>query len=168
MNSVLLECKKKAKLMVEMKDPAVMVGGRRKGYMEVMKELFDQAGYEHLGFTRQNLRDQAAHLEKSLGNVTGNVSSKVGRRRRNELESLIEGNETCESTQVLESEIHCNIIVNTHTDQNANHDEMDLHSRHANQENPVGPDNSSLSEGALELIEKSTPRALLLRECKVI
>ena len=59
----------------------------------------------------------------------------------------------CESTQVLESEIHCNIIVNTHTDQNA---EMDLHSRHANEENPVGQDNSSLSEGALELIEKST------------
>ena len=59
----------------------------------------------------------------------------------------------CESTQVLESEIHCNIIVNTHTDQNA---EMDLHSRHANEENPVGQDNSSLSEGALELREKST------------
>ena len=62
MNSVLLECKKKAKLMVEMKDPVVMVGGHRKGYMEVMKELFDQASHEHLGFTRQNLRDQAAHF----------------------------------------------------------------------------------------------------------
>jgi len=37
MNSELLECKKKAKLMVEMKDPVVMVGGHRKGYMEVMK-----------------------------------------------------------------------------------------------------------------------------------
>ena len=116
MNSVLLECKKKAKLMVEMKDPVVMVGGHRKGYMEVMKELFDQASHEHLGFTRQNLRDQAAHLEKSLGNVTENVSSKVGRRQRNELESLMEGNQMCESTQVLENKIHCNIIVNTHTD----------------------------------------------------
>ena len=84
--------------------------------MEVMKELFDQAGYEHLGFTRQNLRDQAAHLEKSLGNVTGNVSSKVGRRRRHELKSLIEGNKACESTQVLGNEIHCNIMINTHTD----------------------------------------------------
>ena len=79
MNSVLLECKKKAKLMLEMKDPALMVGGRRKGLMEVMKELFHQAGYEHLRFSHQNLRDQATHLEKSLGNVTGNVSSKVGR-----------------------------------------------------------------------------------------
>ena len=62
MNSVLLECKKKAKLMVEMKDPVVMVGGHRKGYMEVMKELFDQASHEHLGFFRQNLRDQAGHF----------------------------------------------------------------------------------------------------------
>ena len=103
MNSVLLECRKKAKLMVEMRGSAVMVGGRRKGYIEFMKELFDQAGYEH--FTRQNLGDQAAHLEKLLGNVTGNVSSKVGRRRRNELESLKEGKETCDSTQVLDDEI---------------------------------------------------------------
>ena len=118
MKSVLLKCKKKAKLMVEMKDPVVMVGGHRKGYVEVMKELFDQAGYEHLGFTR--------HLEKLLGNITGNVSSKIGRRRRNELESLMEENETSECTQVLENDVHCNIIVNTRMDQNANHDEMDL------------------------------------------
>ena len=47
--------------------------------MEVMKELFDRAGYEHLRLTHRNLRDQATHLEKSLGNVTGNVLSKVGR-----------------------------------------------------------------------------------------
>ena len=79
MNSVLLECKKKAKLMLEIKDPALIVGGHKKGLMEVMKELFDQAGYEHLGFSHQNLQDQATHLEKSIGNVTGNVSSKVGR-----------------------------------------------------------------------------------------
>ena len=124
--------------MVEMKDPAVKAGRRREGYMEVMKELFDQAGYEHLGFTSQNLRDRAAHLENSLGNVTTNVSSKVGRQRRNELDSLMEGKETCERTQVLENEIHCNIIVNTHMDQNANHDEMDLHSQHASQETPWG------------------------------
>ena len=164
MNLVLLECKKKAKLMVEMKDPAVLVGERRKEYIKVMKELFDEAAYEHLGFTLQNLRDQAAHLEKSLGNVTGNVSSKVGRRPRNELESSMQRNETCESTQVLKSEIHCNIIVNTHVGQNAIHDEMDLHSRHANQENPVGPDNSSLSEGAVEVIEKSTQLLGLVNE----
>ena len=79
MNSVLLECKKKAKLMLEMKHPALMVGGRRIGLMEVMKELFERAGYEHLRFSHQNLQDQATHLEKSIGNVTGNVSSKVGR-----------------------------------------------------------------------------------------
>ena len=37
MKSALLDCKKKAKAMVELKDQAVMVGGRKKGYMEVMK-----------------------------------------------------------------------------------------------------------------------------------
>ena len=139
MNSVLLECKKKAKLMLEMKHPALMVGGRRIGLMEVMKELFERAGYEHLRFSHQNLWDQATYLKKSLGNVTGNVLSKVGRPLK-EWVGWLDGREwTCESPQVLENEIHCNITVNTHTDQNANHDETDLHSRRANQEKPVGP-----------------------------
>ena len=37
--------------------------------MELMKELWDQMGHEDLGFTKQNLRDQAARLEKSLGSI---------------------------------------------------------------------------------------------------
>ena len=31
----------------------------------------------------QNLRDQAARFEKSLGDAVGNISSKVGNRRQN-------------------------------------------------------------------------------------
>ena len=34
-----------------------------------MKELWDERGYEYLGLSCQNLRDQAARLEKSMGDT---------------------------------------------------------------------------------------------------
>ena len=43
--------------------------------MELVKELWDQMGHEDLGFTKQNLRDQAAWLEKSLGSVTRTITN---------------------------------------------------------------------------------------------
>ena len=36
----------------------------------------------HLELTSQNLRDQAAALDKSIGSVAGNIASRVGRGRR--------------------------------------------------------------------------------------
>ena len=41
------------------------MNGRKKGYIQVMKDLWDKKGYEHLGLKSQNLRDQAARLEKT-------------------------------------------------------------------------------------------------------
>ena len=40
--------------------------GRRKGYMQLMKELWDEAGHSELGLTSQNLRDHAEWLERSI------------------------------------------------------------------------------------------------------
>ena len=37
-------------------------------------------GYENLALTSQNLRDQAASLEKTLGNVVETISRRVGIR----------------------------------------------------------------------------------------
>ena len=37
--------------------------------MKTMKDLWEEKEYKDLGFTSQHLRDQAAKLEKSLGNV---------------------------------------------------------------------------------------------------
>lgn len=37
---------------------------------------------EHLELTSQNLRDQAAALDKSIGSVAENIASRVGRGRR--------------------------------------------------------------------------------------
>ena len=120
--------------------------------------MFDRLGYGHLGLTRQNLRDQAARLEKSLGNVTENVSSMVGKRRRNECgRSEVVGNETCDNTPIAESETRSIVVYNIDTEKNANlENEADLHSENVRQENPMGPDNSPLSEGAIMLIERST------------
>ena len=41
--------------------------GRRKGYTEVMKELWEEKDYGNLGLKSQNLRDQASRLEKNQG-----------------------------------------------------------------------------------------------------
>ena len=38
--------------------------GRKKGYIEVMKQLWEEKGYGHLALKGQNLRDQASRLEK--------------------------------------------------------------------------------------------------------
>ena len=45
--------------------------------MELMKELLDQMGHEDLEFTRHNLRNQAARLEKSLGSVTSTIANGI-------------------------------------------------------------------------------------------
>ncbi|CAB3981349.1 Hypothetical predicted protein [Paramuricea clavata] len=64
MNTDLLECKKKAMEFLKSENPPCHVNGRKKGYIQVMKDLWDKKGYEHLGLKSQNLRDQAARLEK--------------------------------------------------------------------------------------------------------
>ena len=63
MNWDLLECKKRAKELVGSEIPPCNANGRKKGYIEVMKQLWEEKGYEHLGIKSQNLRDQASSLE---------------------------------------------------------------------------------------------------------
>ena len=49
MNWDLLECKKRAKEFVGSETPSCNANGRKKGYIEVMKQLWEEKGYEHLG-----------------------------------------------------------------------------------------------------------------------
>ena len=49
--------------------------------MELTKELWHQMGHEDLGFTKQNLRDQATRLEKSLGSVTRTFTNGIKAKR---------------------------------------------------------------------------------------
>ena len=67
MNNILLDCKSKAQALVKSENPPRLDNGRKKGYMRVMKELRDEAGFENLALTSQNLQDQAAKLKKSIG-----------------------------------------------------------------------------------------------------
>ena len=81
MNSDLLDCKRQALLLAKSENLPVKDNGRRKGYMELMKELWDQMVHEDLGLTKQNLRDQAARLEKSLGSVTSIIINGIKANR---------------------------------------------------------------------------------------
>lgn len=70
MNEDLLECKKTAQSLVSSNHAPLNSGGRKKGYIEVMTELWEAKGYAHLGFKSHNLTTQAARLEKASANNT--------------------------------------------------------------------------------------------------
>ena len=70
MNNDILECKRKAKELVSSENPPCNENGRKQGYVDIMKELWDGMGYVQLGLKSQNLRDQAARLEKMNSNET--------------------------------------------------------------------------------------------------
>ena len=63
MNKDVLDCKRRAMEMISSGNPPRNENGRKRGYIEVMKRLWDEMGYEMLGIKAQNLRDQAARLE---------------------------------------------------------------------------------------------------------
>ena len=81
MNIDCLDWKREAQDLIASKNPPVNRNGRRKGYIKFMKELWEAMGYENLGLTSQNLRDQAARLEK----ITSDTS---GQSRSNETEDI--------------------------------------------------------------------------------
>ena len=73
----------KSQEMVSSNNPPYYTNGRKKGYIEVMKDLWEEKGYGYLELKSQNLRDQASRLEKVLQD----------RARNNGNFSLAEGNE---------------------------------------------------------------------------
>ena len=75
MNIDCLDCKRKAEELITSENSPVNENGRRKGYIKVMKELWEAKEYEKLGLTSQNLRDQAARLEKIISDTSGQSRS---------------------------------------------------------------------------------------------
>ena len=71
MNADLLSCKREAVAMTLLEQPPLDGNGRKKGYIRIMSELWDAKGYGDLGLSSQNLRDQAARLEKTLEESSG-------------------------------------------------------------------------------------------------
>ena len=70
MNKDILECKKKAQVLVSSENPPYNENGRKRGYIDVMKELWDDMGYKILQLRSRNLRKQAWRLEKIRNNGT--------------------------------------------------------------------------------------------------
>ncbi|PFX15634.1 hypothetical protein AWC38_SpisGene20142 [Stylophora pistillata] len=89
MNRILLECKKMALELVKSDNPPRLESGRKVGYMQAMRAQWIEKGCGNLALTKQNLRDQAARLEKFLGRVVD--TKECGLLRASSLVSYIEG-----------------------------------------------------------------------------
>lgn len=78
MNIKPLECKRKAIDVVKSNDLPRRSTGRMKSYMALMKELWDKREFaKDLNLSSQNLKDQVARIEKSLGNVWATIREEV-------------------------------------------------------------------------------------------
>ena len=76
MNNVLLECKQKAISLTTSDNPPRTENGGKKGYMKIMKDLWEEAEYRHLELTSQNLRDQAEKSRENTGQCAANHMTK--------------------------------------------------------------------------------------------
>ena len=83
MNNDMLECKKKAKELASSENPPCSESGRKRGYVDIMKELWDGMRYVQLGLKSQNLRDQAARLEKMTSNETAGTVERYATKDAN-------------------------------------------------------------------------------------
>ena len=64
MNNDVPECKRRAQELVASDSAPLNQNSGKKGYIEVMKQLWEEKGCGHLALKGQNLRDQASRLEK--------------------------------------------------------------------------------------------------------
>ena len=80
MNDDLLSCKRQAVAMANSEQPPLETNGRKEGYIKIMREIWDAKGYGELGYTNQNLRDQAARIEEK--SLDGNSQSTSRRDER--------------------------------------------------------------------------------------
>ena len=78
-NDAFLQCKEKAVKLTKGDNPPRNGNGREIGYMQLMKDMWEELGYGHLALSSQNLRDKAVALERIMGNVSGDIVRNVGR-----------------------------------------------------------------------------------------
>ena len=110
--------------------------------MRVMKELWDEAGFENLALTSQNLRDQAARLEKSIGDVGYLIAASVGLRSSDE----------ADGSEGSTSEVNvCNVQATNFVI--SQHENADLHT--VADETSLEGQGSKLSQDTRDLIDSS-------------
>ncbi|PFX23499.1 Retrovirus-related Pol polyprotein from type-1 retrotransposable element R2 [Stylophora pistillata] len=130
MNRDLLECKEIAQQLVASVEPPLYPNGRKKGYMRIMWEKWNEKGYAGLDFSSQNLRDQAGHLEKSKGNVRDTIIRSLESPNNEQSE---EGNFISQPE-----------IMSSNMQQSTQNAEVDLHIASSTQ-TPLGPNNASIN-----------------------
>ena len=93
----LLACKDKAIGLTNSQNPPLLRNGRKKGYMGIMKELWDDLGYAGLGLSAQNLRDHAAKADRNLesassGGSCASIEAPINPEPKNGLGNLLKRN----------------------------------------------------------------------------
>ena len=71
-------------------DPPRYSDGQKRDYMSIMKELWDQSGCSGLNISDQNLCNQAAYVERSLGNVAETIRVDTLARNTEQIEDRSE------------------------------------------------------------------------------
>ena len=64
-NSDLQGCKRKTQQLEASNEPPCNLNGRKKGYMKIMKELWDETGYAYLNLTEQKPQGPGYQTGKS-------------------------------------------------------------------------------------------------------
>ncbi|KXJ07421.1 hypothetical protein AC249_AIPGENE23493 [Exaiptasia diaphana] len=79
MNVDVLSCKVEAIALAKRENPPLDQNGKKKGYIQLMEELWNSKDYGGLGFSRQNLRDQpeAVYLQINGEMIRQGALSKV-------------------------------------------------------------------------------------------
>ena len=76
--------------MANSNDPPRYSVGQKRGYMSIMKELWDQGGYSGLTISAQTFRNQAAYVERWLGNVAETIRVDIFTRNMEQIEDRSE------------------------------------------------------------------------------
>ena len=124
MNEDLLSCKREAVAMTQMEQPPLDGNRTKKGYIKLMKELWDAKGYNDIGFSSQNLRDQAARLEKSLEQESSknvprdSFAIKPGNLPELNKDNLIRDSQTGETSSGLDMLSKYTALINESQDPN--------------------------------------------------
>ena len=125
-------------------NPPRSENGRKIGYMSLMKDMWDELGYGHFSLSSQNLRDKAAALERTVGNVSRDIVRNVERADGTRSER---GNEENAEIVAVES-----------SDQNANElrrrESANLHTEST--QDPVEEIVNTLTMPEKELFERSS------------
>ena len=119
-------------------------------------ELWDQMGHDDMGFTKQNLRDQAARLEKSLGSVTSTITNGIKAKRGgdNAEGALNNGRQIAKNADQEEPNLHTTLTQNQQRDNGDLFSEPDLHTTLTQEQqlNNGDQERCSLSSAAKESI----------------